>query len=88
MGQMTSGQSDRLQLAETGEPDALYDLGLLYSIGQEVEQNFIEAHKWFNLAAVRGMQSAQIDRAEIAESMSHGEIAKAQRAAREWLAAH
>lgn len=80
--------SDRMEQAESGTTEALYDLGLLYSLGQGVDQNYIEAHKWFNLAAIRGMKSAQIDRAEIAEDMSNMDIATAQRMAREWLATH
>lgn len=79
---------NRLEAAESGKAEALYDLGLLYSIGHGVEQNNVEAHKWFNLAAMRGMLSAQIDRAEVADAMSNGEISEAQRKAREWMVAH
>lgn len=80
--------SDRVKAAEHGEPAALYDLGLLYSTGQGVEQNFIEAHKWFNLAALRGLRRAAVDRTELARDMSLMEIAEAQRQAREWLSRH
>jgi len=80
--------ADRIEQAEVGAAEALYDLGLLYSVGQGVDQDYIQAHKWFNLAAIRGMKSAQIDRAEIAGDMSNNEIATAQRMAREWLACH
>jgi len=79
---------NRLAAAETGKAEALYDLGLLYSIGHGVEQNNVEAHKWFNLAAMRGMLSAQVDRAEVADGMSMGEISEAQRKAREWMVTH
>jgi len=79
---------DRIAAAENGKAEALYDLGLLYSIGHGVEQNNVEAHKWFNLAAMRGMLSAQIDRAEVADTMSMGEISEAQRKAREWMVIH
>lgn len=79
---------DRLAEAEAGTPEALYDLGLLYSVGQGVERDYVAAHKWFNLAAVRGVKRAQVDRAEIAQDMNQGEIAEAQRQAREWLACH
>jgi len=89
MGQIDHSYiADRLKQAECGTKEALYDLGLLYSIGQGVVQDYIEAHKWFNLAAISGMKSAQIDRAEIAEDMSNSEISTAQRMAREWLATH
>ena len=89
MGQINKGDySDRFAAAEHGEPAALYDLGLLYSTGHGVEQNYVEAHKWFNLAAMRGVRRAQVDRSELARDMSAFEIAEAQRQAREWLARH
>ena len=80
--------NERLAEAEAGTPEALYDLGLLYSVGQGVERDYVAAHKWFNLAAVRGMKRAQVDRAELAQDMNQWEIAEAQRQAREWLACH
>jgi len=80
--------SNRLAAAECGKAEAYYDLGLLYSIGHGVDQDNVEAHKWFNLAAMRGMLSAQIDRAEVADYMSHIEISEAQRKAREWVVTH
>ena len=68
--------------------DALYNLGLLYSTGQGVEMDYVEAHKWFNLAAMQGSQAARSWRAELAKEMTTDEIAAAQREAREWLASH
>lgn len=79
---------DRLNAAEQGRADALYDLGLLYSTGQGVQQDYIAAHKWFNLAAMRGVQRAIVDRSELARDMSPSEVAQAQRLAREWLMSH
>ena len=80
--------SDRLAQAEAGRADALYDLGLLYSTGQGVDQDFIQAHKWFNLAAIRGVSRATVDRAELARDMNRHDIAEAQRQARYWLRTH
>ncbi|NVJ98455.1 MAG: sel1 repeat family protein [Alphaproteobacteria bacterium] len=80
--------ADRLAKAENGTPEALYDLGLLYSTGQGVERDYIQAHKWFNLAAIRGLSRAQVDRCELAKDMSRRQIAEAQRQAREWLQVH
>ncbi|MCC3860677.1 hypothetical protein [Pseudemcibacter aquimaris] len=89
MGQVDKDYiKNRMAAAEKGTAEAYYDLGLLYSIGHGVEQDNIEAHKWFNLAAMRGMISAQIDRAEVADGMSHMEISEAQRKAREWMVTH
>ncbi|MDO8421241.1 MAG: hypothetical protein Q7S99_03685 [Parvibaculum sp.] len=74
--------------AEGGKCDALYDLGLMYSTGRGVEVDLVTAHKWFNLAAVRGSEPARYSRAELAREMDAAEVAEAQRQAREWLASH
>ena len=77
----------RIAKAVTGDVKALYDLGVAYSTGSGgVEVDLIEAHKWFNLAALNGSEQAQECRADIAEEMSAREIAEAQRQARAWLA--
>ena len=74
--------------AAEGDSDALYELGVAYSTGTAgIEVDLIEAHKWFNLAALNGSGEAQSCRAEVAEEMSAREIAEAQRQARAWLAA-
>lgn len=89
MGRVDRGYlKRRMSAAEGGQPQALYDLGLLYSTGQGVELDYIVAHKWFNLAAMRGVKRARVDRAELARDMSPWEIAEAQRLAREWQDDH
>jgi TPR repeat protein len=66
--------------------DNLYKLGLIYSTGQGEEgMDLVQAHMWFNLAAVRGSEPAKDCRRELADMMSKDEIAEAQRRAREWL---
>jgi TPR repeat protein len=47
--------------------------------------DFVAAHKWFNLAAMRGLDEAKSWRAQLAREMLPGQIAEAQRLAREWL---
>jgi len=73
--------------ARTGANDALFHLGLIYSSGRDREPDLIDAHKWFNLAAMQGNGAARAYRADIAQEMSADEIAEAQRRAREWLQA-
>ena len=68
--------------------DTLYELGLMYCTGRGRAIDLIEAHKWFNLAAMRGNREARRQRTELAQEMTRGEISKAQRLAREWLSAH
>jgi len=80
--------TERLTAAESGRVEALYDLGLLYSTGQGVSRNNIEAHKWFNLAAIRGVKRAEIDRAEVAKDMNKVQITEANKQARRWLDHH
>ena|SRR3712207_7753575 len=76
----------RIADAARGDAEALYELGVAYSTGTHgIEVDLIEAHKWFNLAALNGNRRAQESRAEIAEEMTAREIAEAQRQARAWL---
>lgn len=76
----------RLREAAGGDATACYDLGIVYSSGAEgMDIDLIEAHKWFNLAAMSGSERAQECRAEIAEDMSAREIVEAQKAARAWM---
>ncbi len=77
-----------LAAAAQGDINAYYDLGVAYSTGSHgVDCDLIEAHKWFNLAAVAGHSEAQLCRADISDEMTAREIAEAQRRAREWLRA-
>ena len=77
----------RLADAAQGRSDALYELGVAYSTGTHgLDVDLIEAHKWFNLAALNGNALGQMCRAEISEEMTAREIAEAQRQARAWLA--
>lgn len=77
-----------LAAAARGETSAYFDLGVAFSTGGHgADSDLIEAHKWFNLAAVAGHEQAQMCRADVAEEMTAREIAEAQRRAREWLAA-
>ena len=71
-----------------GAADALFELGLAYCSGHDGTIDLIEAHKWFNLSALRGNSDAKRYRSELASEMSRAEIGQAQRRAREWLALH
>lgn len=77
-----------VQAAEpTGAEDS-FGLALVYSAGAGVTVDLVQAHKWFNIAAMRGHKDAGRLRREIAELMSDSEIGSAQRAARDWLKMH
>lgn len=70
------------------DTEALFLLGVQYCTGRNVAMDRIVAHKWFNLAAMRGDVRAREWRAELAQEMSAAEIAEAQRQAREWTRTH
>lgn len=74
--------------AEPADAEGCFNLGLMHSSGAGVPVDLIEAHKWFNIAAMRGHREAAQLRREVAEQMADGEIGSAQRAARDWLKKH
>ena len=72
----------------TAIPDVLFERGLYWASGRSGVVNLIAAHKWFNLAAVKGRVDAIQMRREVAELMTDAEIAAAQRDARDWMRTH
>jgi hypothetical protein len=88
---MFSGHIDQdtaMPVAETTIPDVLFERGLYWASGRSGVVNLVAAHKWFNLAALKGRADAISLRREVAELMSDIEIATAQREARTWISAH
>lgn len=68
------------------QPEDLFRLGLIYSTDlEEKGPDFVEAHKWFSLAAMMGSMPAKAYREEIKLEMSSDDLTLAQRAARGWL---
>jgi TPR repeat protein len=89
MARFEFGDSDQATLGDTpAGAEAFFELGMMYSVGRSVPVDYVSAHKWFNLAALRGNAEAIRLRREIADQMSVAEIAAAQRAARSWIQAH
>jgi uncharacterized protein len=77
-----------MPVAETAIPDVLFERGLYWASGRSGVVNLVAAHKWFNLAALKGRADAISLRREVAELMSDVEIATAQREARAWMCAN
>ena len=89
MARFEMSDCDQAGLGESSAgADTFFELGMMYSIGCSVPIDYVSAHKWFNLAAMRGNTDAIRLRREVADQMSEFEIAAAQRAARTWLKAH
>ena len=68
---------------------AQYNLGVGYAKGQGVCKDYVQAHKWVNLAASRTTPeemggSRSLVRDSLAEKMTASQVAESQRVAREW----
>ena len=76
-------------LAEQGYAEAQFFLGVMYSEGEGVPQDYSKAHMWFNLAASRYPPGEDRDRVVnnrdiVAKMMTPAQISEAQKLAREW----
>lgn len=58
-GDFATALSEWRPLAQQGDADAQYNLGLMYDNGQGVTQDYKEALKWYRLAAAQGHSTAQ-----------------------------
>lgn len=59
------GEPDIRSKAEAGDPNAQYDLGVMYYSGEGVPKDAAEALKWFRKAADQGHAPAQFDLAHM-----------------------
>ena len=81
--------------ADRGDGEAQYMLGVIYSQGFGIQQDWVKAHMWFTLAGSSMMEVPQKDR-EIAENnrkaveakMTPKQIEEAQALAGKWLDEH
>ena len=73
-------------LAEKGDIDAQYTLGMIYSKGDGVEQDNVKAYMWFSLAARKGDKDAAADRDQVGSGMSPDKLDDAKRRVGEWKA--
>ena len=74
------------EVAEKGFSRAQENLGGLYELGFGVPQDDVAAYKWSHIAAARGAKQAAKNRDRIMAKMASGDLSKAKRLAREWLA--
>ncbi len=84
----------RFEMLEAGagganaQADILFELGMMYATGRDCPVDIVAAHKWFNIAAIKGSVRAAELRSELSVSMSKVEIVRALREAREWMTMH
>ena len=74
------------RLAEQGDADAQYDLGLRYSNGEGVLKDSVLAHMWFNIAGANGNEAAREGRDNLERDMTRDEITRATELARACMA--
>ena len=75
-------------MGANAQADILFELGMMYATGRDCDADIVAAHKWFNIAAIKGSARAAELRAELSATMSKAEIAQALREAREWMTMH
>jgi hypothetical protein len=73
-----------LLAAGKGLADGQGNLGVAYANGEGVARDYIRAYMWYSLAASQGNEHASALRKWVATRMTAGQIAEAQRLAREW----
>ncbi|MCP5080255.1 MAG: sel1 repeat family protein [Alphaproteobacteria bacterium] len=74
--------------ADRGAIAAQFALAEKYAQGNGAPQDYVRAHKWFNLAAALGHKDARQSRELFSDLMTPAQIADAQKLAREWFAQH
>jgi len=72
--------------ANQGYVRAIHLFGYMYQKGWRLPQDFVLAHKWYNIAASLGDEKSGLEREAVARVMTPGQVAEAQKLAREWTA--
>ena len=71
--------SDWLTAASQGDLKSQYRLAQLYEQGVGVPQDFVQAHRWYNIAASQGHAEAGKARDALASRITADQLAEAQR---------
>ena len=88
MARIEIENAEMAALGAANNAEILFEMGMMYATGRECEPDMVAAHKWFNIAAIKGCPRAALLRAEVAETMSKDELARALREARQWMTCH
>lgn len=76
--------SEWMESAESGDGRSMLALGKAYARGLGVLRNLTEAHKWYNLAASRGIAEAADERDALEAKMTGDERVRAEELASQW----
>ncbi|MGO4565189.1 sel1 repeat family protein [Rhizobium sp. 2YAF20] len=80
--------SDMATMGGENNADAFCEMGLMYATGRGCDIDLIAAHKWLNIAAIKGCDRAAELRADVAAALTKLQLAAALRSAREWMTVH
>ncbi len=80
--------SERATMGGDNNAETFCDMGLMYATGRGCNVDLIAAHKWLNIAAIRGCDRAAELRADVAATLTKMQLAAALRSAREWMTMH
>ena len=83
-GELDEALSQWLRAADEGDGRAMLALGRLHREGRGILQDYVEAHRWFNLAASKGVADAAKERDALSAQMTPAQIAAAQERAAAW----
>jgi TPR repeat protein len=72
------------KVAEQGDVEAQYNLGLMYGNGGGVPQDNVHAYTWWGVAVTQGNENAKKSKEIVEERMTHEQIAKGQELAAEY----
>ena len=71
--------------ADQDNADSQYTLGRMHLMGFGVIQDYVQAHKWFNVSGANGDEDGRKSREIVEKKMTPPQIAEAQKLAREWM---
>ncbi len=80
--------SEMATMGGEARAEVFCDMGLMYATGRGCDIDLVAAHKWLNIAAIKGSDRAAELRGDLAATMSKMQLAEALRAAREWMTHH
>ncbi|AXV14815.1 sel1 repeat family protein [Neorhizobium sp. SOG26] len=88
MARFEMNASEMASMGGDNRADTFCEMGLMYATGRGCDIDLVSAHKWLNIAAIKGSDRAAELRADLAQTMTKMQLAEALRAAREWMTIH
>lgn len=81
-------ETEMAAMGNEARAEMFCEMGLMYATGNGCDIDLVVAHKWLNIAAIKGSAHAASCRADLAQNMTKADLALALRAAREWMTMH